>query len=119
MVDELIHYLNQKRNGKNWFMSLKLDMNKVFDRVRWDFLEALIIKIGLGSRLVNLIMYRVKFVLFSKLINGEVHNNILPSRGICQGDLLSTFLFLFCTKSLVSLLKMAEKKDIRTVRICR
>lgn len=35
---ELMHYFNQKKNGKKDFMSLKLDISKAYDRVEWYFL---------------------------------------------------------------------------------
>lgn len=35
---ELMHYLNQKKERKDNFMPIKLDMSKVFDRVEWDFI---------------------------------------------------------------------------------
>ncbi|KAL0016933.1 hypothetical protein SO802_004002 [Lithocarpus litseifolius] len=36
---ELMHYLNQKKKGKDSLMSIKLDMSKAFDRVEWDFIK--------------------------------------------------------------------------------
>lgn len=51
--------------------------------VSLDFLDIVMTKIGLGSRLVSLIMYCVKSVSFFVLINGEAYDNILPSMSIC------------------------------------
>lgn len=95
-------------------------MSKAYDHLSWSFLELVMTKIVLNSKLVKLIMHYVKSVSFSLLINGEPHGNIIPSKGICQGYLLSSFLFLFCTKGLISLLKLAEgNKDINGVKIYR
>lgn len=76
---ELIHFLNIKRNRKNELMSLKLDMRKAYNSVRWDSLENVMMKMGLERKLVNLIIFCVRSVSFSKLVNGELQGNIIPS----------------------------------------
>ena len=45
---------------------------------------------------------------FSVWINGKAYGNIMPSRGFCQGDLLSPNLFLICAEGFISLLTKAE-----------
>lgn len=36
---EIMHFLNQKRGGKEDFMSLKLDNSKAYAKVKWNFIE--------------------------------------------------------------------------------
>ena len=36
---EIMHYLNNKREGKESFMAVKLDMSKTFDHVEWGSLK--------------------------------------------------------------------------------
>ena len=54
---EIIHYLNNKWEGKESFMAVKLDMSKAFDRVEWGFIEAVMEKLGLYERWISLIMH--------------------------------------------------------------
>ena len=43
---ELMHYLNHKIEGKDGFMSIKLDMSKAFDQVEWGFIKRVMEKLG-------------------------------------------------------------------------
>ena len=57
---------------------------------------------------------------FSVRINGKVYGNITPSRGICQGDPLSPYLFLICAKGFTLLLARAEIEGrLHGVALCR
>ena len=53
---ELMHYLNHKTEGKDGFMSIKLDMSKAFDRVEWGFIKRVMEKLGFHNNWVSLIM---------------------------------------------------------------
>lgn len=46
---ELIHHLRQKQRGNRGFMSLKLDINKAYDKIEWSFLEVIMRKIGFNE----------------------------------------------------------------------
>lgn len=44
---ELMNYLNLKKKGKMSFMSIKVDMNKTYDRIERCFLEVVMLKLDL------------------------------------------------------------------------
>ena len=53
-------------------------------------------------------------------INGKTYGNILPSRGLLQGDPLSPYLFILCAEGFTSLLAKVEKDGwLHGVSICR
>ena len=89
-------------------MVLKLDMNKAYDRVEWEFLEKVMLHLGFAKRFVNTIMPCIKLVSFSLLLNGEPIGNIKSSRVRRQGDPLSPYPFLVCIMRLQGLLHKAE-----------
>lgn len=90
-------------------MAFKLDMSKNHDQVEWVNLEMIMKKMGFDVRWVTLIMECITTVNYSILINGEPTQMIQPSRGLCQGDPLSPYLFLLCTKGLHCLLQKAAE----------
>ena len=53
---EIMHYLNHKTEGKESFMSIKLDMSKAFNRMEWGFVKGVKGKLGFDRKWVNLIM---------------------------------------------------------------
>lgn len=50
-------------------MSIKMDMNKAYNKVEWDFLDQILYSLGFDTKLIHLIMYYVKSVSFFILIN--------------------------------------------------
>lgn len=62
-----------KRNKakKNRFCAIKLDMMKACDRVEWDYLQAIMTKLGFAPAWVSLVMSLVIFVTFVFLFNGN------------------------------------------------
>ena len=77
-------------------------------------------KMGFNRRWVNLISKCISTITYSILVKGEPKGNIVPSRGIRQGDPLSPYLFLLCSEGLNALIQHAVNEDkIRGYSLCR
>jgi hypothetical protein len=76
---ETLYTMETQLKGRNGFMALKLDMSKVYDCLEWDFLEAMMRKLGLADRWVRLLMSCVRTVTYAILINGQPHGHIIPT----------------------------------------
>ncbi|CAA7022568.1 unnamed protein product [Microthlaspi erraticum] len=91
-------------------MAIKTDMSKAYDRVEWNFLEALILKMGFSDQWVSWIKSCISSVSYQVLLNGEAKGHIQPTRGLRQGDPLSPFLFIILTEALVAQIRGAEEE---------
>ena len=70
-------------------MAIKLDISKAYDRVEWEFLHRIMLKVGLDSKLVQIAMETVCTASYLVLINEEPKGFITSSWGIKQEDPLS------------------------------
>jgi hypothetical protein len=105
---EALHTVHTRMREKKGYMAIKLDMSKAYDRMEWEFLQAIMLKLGFVECWVGRIMQCVKTISYSVLIIGSPYGRITPTRGIRQGDPLSPYLFMLCAEGLSSLVRQAE-----------
>ena len=79
---EMLHRLRNKRQWKVGHMTIKLVINKAYDRVEWEFLRNIMLKVSFSAKWVDLAMQGMSSSSYSVLINGEPWGFISPSRGI-------------------------------------
>ena len=115
-----MHYLECKREGKEGFVAIKLDMSKAYDRVEWGFIKQVMEKMGFHEKWINLIMYCITTVSYSILINGVACGSVIPTSGLRQGDPISPYIFLLCTDGFFSFINDAARNQrISGVSICK
>uniref|UniRef100_A0A2N9GCH1 Reverse transcriptase domain-containing protein n=1 Tax=Fagus sylvatica TaxID=28930 RepID=A0A2N9GCH1_FAGSY len=85
----------------------KLDVEKAYDHVNWDFLIYLLQRCGFPLRWRNWIRFCITTVRFSILINGSPSGFFESSRGLRQGDSLSPLLFVVVMEALSRLMDRA------------
>lgn len=98
---------------------MKLDMNKAYDRVEWEFVHVIMKKLVFNGMFMEAILWCIFSVTYSVLINGALRKTIVPTGRLRQGDPLSLFLFVIITEVLSGMLSMAkESKGISGLKIC-
>ena len=101
---ECLHKIRHSKRRKNGLVSLKLDISKAYDRVKWGFLEHIMRRLGFTEKWVHLVMNCITTTSLSILINGTATNLIHPQMGLRQGCPLSPYLFILCAEAFSNLL---------------
>ena len=117
---ECFHTIEHCKKEQDSFCAYKLDLSKAYDRVDWDFLRRTMQSLGFAPRWVDWIMSCVTSVSYSVKFNGTLLDSFSPTRGLCQGDPPSPFLFLFVDDGLSALMQReATQRTITTLKVCR
>ncbi|CAN1752592.1 LINE-1 retrotransposable element ORF2 protein [Linum perenne] len=116
---ETLHAMNIRRTAKIGEVGLKVDISKAYDRVEWNYLEAIMTKMGFDSNWIDLVLLSIRSVEYSVLINSSKSETFLPGRGLRQGCPLSPFLFLICAEGISALVRQEVRDDrLHGVRVC-
>jgi hypothetical protein len=101
---EIVHELRSKKLGG---ILLKLDFEKAYDRVNWEFLAEVLRCKGFEEAYIHRVLQLVSGGQTAISINGVIGPYFRNKRGVRQGDPLSPLLFNFIGEALSGILSAA------------
>jgi hypothetical protein len=106
IAHELVHHGH--KNGDPGVI-IKLDYEKAYDRVSWNFLFEVLESRGFDRKWIEWMKYLVKGGSVGVNLNGEESSYFKPGKGLRQGDPISPLLFNIVGDVLTRMLMKAER----------
>nr|GEW46638.1 hypothetical protein [Tanacetum cinerariifolium]GEW50942.1 hypothetical protein [Tanacetum cinerariifolium] len=102
LTQEIMHNYHLDHGASR--CTFKVDIQKAYDTVDWEFLRADLVGFGFHPRMVAWIMECVSTTSFLININGSLHGYFKGTRGLRQGDSLSPYFFTLIMEVLTLML---------------
>lgn len=101
-------------------MAIKLDLEKAYDRLSWDFIQDTLIDVGMPNMFINLIMDCISSANMSILWNGGQTVTFKSTGGIRQGDPISPYIFVLCMERLSQLINLTVDCELwKPIKLAR
>ncbi|XP_058775212.1 uncharacterized protein LOC131649467 [Vicia villosa] len=102
MVNEMLDWAKRKKRG---CLLLKVDFEKAYDSIYWNYLRWIMGRTGFGKRWMKWMKSCIFSSHMSVLVNGSSTKEFKVQRGLRQGDPISPFLFVIDMEGLSALMK--------------
>lgn len=109
VVNELVQYA---KKAKQECLIFKVDFEKAYDSVDWDFVEYMMIMVGMCVKWVAWMKACVFGGSMSILVNGSPTEEICIHRSLKQGDTLAPFLFLLEAEGFSGLMRNVVDRNL-------
>lgn len=121
IYQEVLHSLRIKK-GKEGDMMCKIDQEKAYDNVSWDFIHNTLKEVGLSTYWISNIMKCIQSFRIEIIWNGEKLQSFNPDSGLRQGNLMFTYIFVLCMERFSHMVFNAtmrgQCKGIKVSRSC-
>ncbi|KAJ9564765.1 hypothetical protein OSB04_000731 [Centaurea solstitialis] len=109
VANEVVDFIRgKKRKG----LIFKVDFEKAYDSVNWNFLLDTLRRMGFRDKWIRWISTCLRSSHVSVLVNGAPSKEFVMGRGLRQGDPLAPFLFLIASENLNLLMEEAKEKGL-------
>lgn len=102
----------RSKKGKKGWMAIKIDLEKAYERLNWEFVRNTLQDIGLPVIFIDLVWHSISSPRMRVVWNGEALEEFSPSRGTRQGDPISPYLFVLCIERLSQLIQCATDQGL-------
>ncbi|RVW24881.1 putative mitochondrial protein [Vitis vinifera] len=103
---------DEKRRSREEGVVFKIDFEKAYDHVDWEFLDHVLERKGFSLRWRSWMRGCLSSTTFAILVNGNAKGWVKAIRGLRQGDPLSPFLFTIVVDVLSRLVVRAEERGL-------
>ena len=104
--------VDEKRRSGEEGVVFKIDFEKAYDHMNWDFLDHVLEKKGFSPRWRKWMSGCLSTISYAVLVNGNAKGWVKATRGLRQGDPLSPFVFTIVTDVLSRMLLRAEERNL-------
>ena len=126
LASELVNGYHRTSNSNR--STIKFDISKAFDTVKWYFLTYVLQDMGLPLQFILWIRVCISTAAFSVSVNGSLEGFFTNARGIRQGCSLSPYLYVILNNVLSKMLNKAAEdkqfgyhpqcKDVKLTHLC-
>lgn len=99
ILQEVVHSFNSM-TGKKGFMVIKLELEKAYNRLEWDFVQESLDLMDIPQNMIDVIRACISSLSMSINWRGRPSQNFTPSRGLRQGDFLYPYHFVIAMEGL-------------------
>ena len=109
LMQEILHSMAESLSRA---MLVKLDLNKAYNMLQWDFLEEVLLKFCFSNKFVGWIMGCIKGSKFSVLVNRSPTEWFASTKGLRQGDPITPYLFFIAMEVMIRRVKKEANNGV-------